>query len=337
MKRFIILVLIPIFFGCIPESNTDQDLLHLYPLKTVTKKTLLCHNARTISVNENAIQAHLNHGDLLGECSARTFVPDDVFEQNLIDQGYDDVLDDYVLTENIENIIVLELIAAGDFTNNNLHLPILDYTGLEDFASLQELTLNSMAESLTKDIIDLSKNPNLKKLVFYQTDFNGIDLSGNQMLEDIVFQGTDEGGFFPCRISNLDLTANVNLKKLTFSIVNEIDDLDLTLERAPSIEELIFVESDYTVVNKTVEMSLVNNSNLREVHFGGDCLSLEFIDLKNGNNQMLELISFIPLCHISSTGGICIEADNPTYVSSITIAHDQNEPIDTVVTEDCNN
>jgi hypothetical protein len=30
-----------------------------------------------------------------------TYVPDDNFEQALIDYGYDDVLDDYVLTSNI--------------------------------------------------------------------------------------------------------------------------------------------------------------------------------------------------------------------------------------------
>jgi len=32
--------------------------------------------------------------------SQTTYVPDDNFEQALIDLGYDDVLDDYVLTAN---------------------------------------------------------------------------------------------------------------------------------------------------------------------------------------------------------------------------------------------
>jgi len=36
--------------------------------------------------------------------SQTTYVPDDNFEQALIDLGYDDVLDDYVLTANISGV-----------------------------------------------------------------------------------------------------------------------------------------------------------------------------------------------------------------------------------------
>ena len=36
-----------------------------------------------------------------------TYVPDDGFEQYLIDSGYDDILDDYVLTNNINSILYL--------------------------------------------------------------------------------------------------------------------------------------------------------------------------------------------------------------------------------------
>ena len=38
-----------------------------------------------------------------------TYVPDDNFEQALIYLGYDDILDDYVLTSNISNITNLDL------------------------------------------------------------------------------------------------------------------------------------------------------------------------------------------------------------------------------------
>ena len=38
-----------------------------------------------------------------------TYVPDDNFEQYLINQGYDDVLDDYVLTANISGITQLTI------------------------------------------------------------------------------------------------------------------------------------------------------------------------------------------------------------------------------------
>ena len=41
-----------------------------------------------------------------------TYVPDDNFEQVLIDLGYDDTLDDYVLTENISGVTSLDVSAA---------------------------------------------------------------------------------------------------------------------------------------------------------------------------------------------------------------------------------
>ena len=34
------------------------------------KKVYICHNGNTICVNENAVQAHLNHGDFLGPCTS---------------------------------------------------------------------------------------------------------------------------------------------------------------------------------------------------------------------------------------------------------------------------
>ena len=46
-----------------------------------------------------------------------TNIPDDNFEQALIDLGYDDTLDDYVLTENISSVTSL---AVGDKDISNL-------------------------------------------------------------------------------------------------------------------------------------------------------------------------------------------------------------------------
>ena len=58
-----------------------------------------------------------------------TFVPDDLFEQALISLGYDDEVDDYVLTENIASVTTLDVSDKG----------ISDLTGIEDFASLTNL------------------------------------------------------------------------------------------------------------------------------------------------------------------------------------------------------
>ena len=63
--------------------------------------------------------------------SQKTYVPDDKFEQALIDLGYDTTLDDSVLTANISGVIKLDV---GDKS-------ISDLTGIEAFVALEELRL----------------------------------------------------------------------------------------------------------------------------------------------------------------------------------------------------
>ena len=57
---------------------------------------------------------------------AQTYVPDDNFENELLEQGYDAVLDDSVTTANIDTVKYLDLSS----------LNISDLTGIEDFISL---------------------------------------------------------------------------------------------------------------------------------------------------------------------------------------------------------
>ena len=64
-----------------------------------------------------------------------TYVPDDNFEQALIDLGYDDTLDDYVLTENISGVTELDVSSEE----------ISDLTGIEDFTALTALYCNAKA------------------------------------------------------------------------------------------------------------------------------------------------------------------------------------------------
>ena len=80
-----------------------------------------------------------------------TYVPDDNFEQELINLGYDSgPLDDSVLTSNINTIVSLNL------ENKS----ISNLTGIEGFTSLD--TLNVKSNQLTS--LDLSQNSNLQNL-----------------------------------------------------------------------------------------------------------------------------------------------------------------------------
>ena len=57
----------------------------------------------------------------------QTYVPDDNFEQVLIDLGYDSILDNYVTTSNINSITFLDVSSKG----------ISDLTGMEGFNNLE--------------------------------------------------------------------------------------------------------------------------------------------------------------------------------------------------------
>ncbi len=61
--------------------------------------------------------------------SQQTFVPDDNFEQALIDLGHDTVLDDNVTTANINGVTSLNVASKS----------ISDLTGIEDFVALTTL------------------------------------------------------------------------------------------------------------------------------------------------------------------------------------------------------
>ena len=86
------------------------------------------------------------------ETSAQnTYVPDDNFEQALINLGYDTgVLDDYVPTVNISGITSLDVHSKN----------ISDLTGIEDFDALTELYCYT--NQLTN--LDVSAKINLIKL-----------------------------------------------------------------------------------------------------------------------------------------------------------------------------
>ena len=65
----------------------------------------------------------------------KTFIPDDNFEQALIELALDDVLDDSVMTQRIEMIRVLDI--------SNREVPIRDLTGIKDFINLRVLNFGA--------------------------------------------------------------------------------------------------------------------------------------------------------------------------------------------------
>ena len=106
---------------------------------------------------------------------AKTYIPDDNFEETLIGLGYDDVLDDYVLTNDINSITSLDINTKG----------ISDLTGIEDFTSLVQLL--SYQNNLST--INLSVNTSLNYLELGENNITSVDLSTNTLLEHLNLFG----------------------------------------------------------------------------------------------------------------------------------------------------
>ncbi|MFD1314226.1 hypothetical protein [Namhaeicola litoreus] len=173
MKKYFYLLTLSIFlFGSCEKE--DDPIIDLSAEKQLPKIEV-CHydsdtdTWKTLSISENALNAHLKHGDKLGRCGY-TYVPDDAFEQALIDFGYDDFLDNYVLTSNIADIKC--------FPKHLNNLGIADLTGIEDFKNLQILrVINNNIKS-----IDLSKNTMLKELYINNNRLQSLNLIKNKAL-----------------------------------------------------------------------------------------------------------------------------------------------------------
>ena len=99
----------------------------------------------------------------------KTYVPDDKFEQALIDLGYDTTLDDSVLTANISDVTSLDV----------MDKEISDLTGIEAFTAL--LVLECDNNQLTS--LDMSKNIALKELHCPGNQLTSLNVSKNTALE----------------------------------------------------------------------------------------------------------------------------------------------------------
>ena len=67
---------------------------------------------------------------MIGLGQQMTYVPDDNFEQALINLGFDNVLDDFVQTSSIDTVKGLQNLGGWN---------ISDLTGIEDFSLLEYL------------------------------------------------------------------------------------------------------------------------------------------------------------------------------------------------------
>ena len=109
--------------------------------------------------------------------SQSTYIPDDVFEQTLIDLGHDSgPLNNYVETASLDKITYLDISQKK----------INDLTGIEDFINLQTLIYDNSHIEILREI----KKNTFFQLVNRNNSFNNLDVSrtGNLYLySNLVF------------------------------------------------------------------------------------------------------------------------------------------------------
>ncbi len=166
-----------------------------------------------------------------------TYVPDDNFEQRLVDLGYDTgTLDDYVPTSLISGVTFL------DVRNKS----IADLTGIEGFTALETLFCDS--NDLTT--INTSQNIALFNLRCYGNQISSLDLSTNTNLQYLSAS--------PNNLTTLDLEFNTALKE---AFLNNNDLIALNLDTCVSLERL------QVNGNNLSSLSIVNGNNINITEF----------------------------------------------------------------------
>jgi len=232
-----------------------------------------------------------------------TYVPDDNFEQALIDLGYDDTLDDYVLTANISGV-------------TNLHVgskEISDLTGIEDFIALTNL--QCQGNQLTS--LDVSNNTALTSLECWNNQLTSLDVSANTALTWLncainqltsldVSTNTALTGLscYSNQLTTLDVSNNTALTGLWCG-ANDLTSLDVSSNTA--LNEL------HCNHNQLTSLDVSANTDLTELH----CFNNQLTSLDVSKNTALDELQ------VQDNQLTTLDLSNNTALATLHIEHNQ--------------
>ena len=234
-------------------------------------------------------------------CSSQnTYVPDDNFEQALIELGYDSgELNDSVPTENIRSVLTLNINQKN----------ISDITGLQDFTSLENLYCSDN----NLDTLNLSMFPNLFILECFNNQIRHLNVSQNILLADIQCSVNS------LELLNLENNPNLNsikcsgnqIQTITFNgtciatelncAYNQIEDLNTS-----QLVELQYIDCSY---NQIADLDFSENTQLIQLNCNDNYLTS--LNLRNGNSSQLGSFSAL-----NNPDLYCIEIDDLSAVKS---------------------
>ena len=159
-------------------------------------------------------------------------MPDDKFEQKLIDLDFDaGALDDYVFTSNISTVTHLSLFNLG----------ISDLTGIEKFTALTSLDCRN--NQLTS--LDVSANTTLTSLYCSSNQLTNFDVSANTVLTSLDCRNN--------QLTSLDVSANTTLTSLACSS-NQLTNFDVSANTALTSLDCPF--------NQLTRLNVKNGNNI---------------------------------------------------------------------------
>lgn len=154
----------------------------------------------------------------IGITAQTTSIPDQNFEQYLINQGIDSdgILNGQVLTSDIASVLNLNLQWVEDFT------------GLENFTALETLEIWDVPFQNNNNItLDLTANVNLKIIEIWTYEgLKNLDLTGLVDLEELwIMEGQDD--VVTMYIEKIDLSTNPNIAYLHTGYLQFLEQINL--------------------------------------------------------------------------------------------------------------
>ena len=284
------------------DLDEEESTVTLY-VEYGNNSTILLGTIEDVQVENGEFSGTINFDDLCVQVvdgyeeadytEALTYIPDDNLEQWLVDNGYDNQMDDYMLTSNAVNQSIIAISATDNgYDENGVYCNcegddrwsdrLTSLAGIEAFPNIEILTLTGNK----LDSINITQNSQMQYFYsnfnsFYKVDTSGnpylkhISIDGNELIPELDFsQNTQLTG-----ISTPGLTASGILNEGAPGFIGEGGYYDIS--HLSQLEFLDLFNNNFTSVD------LSGNPNLQEVRLHWN--DLTSIDLSN--NTLLESLA----------------------------------------------
>jgi len=271
-----------------------------------------------------------------------TAIPDNCFEQHLIDLGIDSegVLDGQVLTSDINTITELTM-NGTDINNNDYGCYIDNLQGIADFIALETLNINTNGVQH----IDVSSLPNLKNLY---CDNNYTQILALPPSIEIVYAR------FNRYSQNVDLSQTINLKEIHldgFYLSDMTHITTINTNNCPNLIELTadfnditnldtsnnFLLENLSIINRLNQVFTSfthNNPNLKHLAIAGALTSFNCDEMTNLEQVQLLENKFTNLSFVNNINLIDVRIGGSSLLEKIDIRNNHNDIINLFSTGD---